>query len=962
MANKYNPYPGDIIPARLEPGEFVLNRNAVKAIGKEKLKQVNDEQYPRFATGGEVALRRPARQTNRELEYVGNMSRGAYDNAITANRTPASGNRIHTTDEGYNQWLSGNYSQKSPMAIEHQAKMNAKISGPTEIRKPENQTYIDLHAIKEIPTNPEFNIDEWNGMIGPMSQNLREYSDASEAYNREQVRANKKWYQRGLPLSQQEIDNGNRIKNNIQQMEQKDAYLNQAMAMRADSEKRNNQQKAIKERHSSVKFADEMREADYNSKMQEYGEGPKAPINPNTGQRFMTVDEGDRWDAASKKQLSGVRDKALQDAQAKQKRAMAIQELKRGMHQSKMESKIDGPNDIRRATLNPEKVKQPKVPQRGKSSWLSRIKTAASASKHDSHKGARLRKAEPAPLTKKEEILKKADKKFTGPENWEATEKEILDYKAPKVVGKKAPMTKAEVDEYWDKSGGNEPVDWGEDRTVPEPKKAQKPGQYPQERIDKHKEGDKIYNEAWDENEEMYNNAPDGWVPSNGPPKKTSKIIKVEHPGTGPLIDSALRNSPDYVAPKAKPVKKKKGDTSLAPKYSKVWNPKSESWDETMAKNTYDKTWDAENKKWKTEWKQEGGLIRQYAIGDYVEEGKEVFDAGVDATKAGFGAVAKGAGAVADRYGRNDYADARADGSGKVDSALYGGFEALQQAGSDTLTAGATGLGAISKLAKGTKNMAVDGYGGAKDWLGAGGWNQNAAVAGEDTLDDDGNVIEKGRSAAERVWSGDAKGSLKQRMSKGAGLLGGLLQDASVAQGFEGAPEGYYDKFGFGQGASKKAVNPAVSPEVNADMTDEEWEAWNEEDTETPDTNIEKYGPPEQTEVAPSPLTTLQSQTDPAIGGGYDDAVQPDGTIAQGTDASIFGPQNSGVNNALTSDQITPALDEDTGDPDEDARNAVLNQQRTNVQYRTSQGHVQRSQRGGFISMDGFIRQSWRNL
>ena len=80
---------------------------------------------------------------------------------------------------------------------------------------------------------------------------------------------------------------------------------------------------------------------------------------------------------------------------------------------------------------------------------------------------------------------------------------------------------------------------------------------------------------------------------------RLKKHLKGEHPGTGPLIDSALRNSPDYVAPKAKLSKKKKKETSLAPKYSKVWNPKSESWDETMAKNTYDKTWDAENKKWK---------------------------------------------------------------------------------------------------------------------------------------------------------------------------------------------------------------------------------------------------------------------------------------------------------------------------------------------------------------------------
>ena len=46
--NKYSPYPGDIVDAKLEPGEFVLNRNAVKAIGVNKLKKINDDIAPRF--------------------------------------------------------------------------------------------------------------------------------------------------------------------------------------------------------------------------------------------------------------------------------------------------------------------------------------------------------------------------------------------------------------------------------------------------------------------------------------------------------------------------------------------------------------------------------------------------------------------------------------------------------------------------------------------------------------------------------------------------------------------------------------------------------------------------------------------------------------------------------------------------------------------------------------------------
>ena len=43
---------GDKNPAMLEDGEYVLNRNAVKGLGKGWLDHVNNEQYPRFQRGG----------------------------------------------------------------------------------------------------------------------------------------------------------------------------------------------------------------------------------------------------------------------------------------------------------------------------------------------------------------------------------------------------------------------------------------------------------------------------------------------------------------------------------------------------------------------------------------------------------------------------------------------------------------------------------------------------------------------------------------------------------------------------------------------------------------------------------------------------------------------------------------------------------------------------------------------
>jgi hypothetical protein len=48
MMNKYSRQPGDSILALLEPGEYVLNRNAVDEIGRENLDDLNYDDAPRF--------------------------------------------------------------------------------------------------------------------------------------------------------------------------------------------------------------------------------------------------------------------------------------------------------------------------------------------------------------------------------------------------------------------------------------------------------------------------------------------------------------------------------------------------------------------------------------------------------------------------------------------------------------------------------------------------------------------------------------------------------------------------------------------------------------------------------------------------------------------------------------------------------------------------------------------------
>ena len=68
-----NPLPGDIVDAKLEPGEYVLNKNIVKAIGKKALDTLNKEIMPRFAKG--------KRKTKKELKKSAQIAKSAFAKA-----------------------------------------------------------------------------------------------------------------------------------------------------------------------------------------------------------------------------------------------------------------------------------------------------------------------------------------------------------------------------------------------------------------------------------------------------------------------------------------------------------------------------------------------------------------------------------------------------------------------------------------------------------------------------------------------------------------------------------------------------------------------------------------------------------------------------------------------------------------------------------------------------------------
>jgi len=170
LANKgkYSPYPGDIVDAKLEPGEYVLNRNAVNAIGEENLNKLNNVIAPRFRMneGGSIMDRlNAARQFNQD--QYNNPSVVFKDNSLFARMD----RRDKADDIAYRQAKNERIKQYHDeiKAIEHEAKMRKfkkNVIPPLQLRK-QQITPIDLQKV-EVPEDKHgvFNTDDFNNMMG----------------------------------------------------------------------------------------------------------------------------------------------------------------------------------------------------------------------------------------------------------------------------------------------------------------------------------------------------------------------------------------------------------------------------------------------------------------------------------------------------------------------------------------------------------------------------------------------------------------------------------------------------------------------------------------------------------------------------------------------------------------------------------------------------------------------------
>ncbi len=178
--NKYSPYPGDIIDAKLEPGEYVLNRNAVRKIGKKKLNKLNNQIAPRFkkqymSAGGEARARRA--EDERILSQARNLVKSdnlkARVKPLALRRSQMSGPQMVSANSvpSSNGVLPQNINSilhKARMAgdSEYAGAMNSNRQSQLQAGIRKGNQAIDLQAIETVPMDTSFNVDDFTAMVG----------------------------------------------------------------------------------------------------------------------------------------------------------------------------------------------------------------------------------------------------------------------------------------------------------------------------------------------------------------------------------------------------------------------------------------------------------------------------------------------------------------------------------------------------------------------------------------------------------------------------------------------------------------------------------------------------------------------------------------------------------------------------------------------------------------------------
>mgnify|MGYP003631095563 CR=1 FL=1 len=317
--DKYSPYPGDKIPAVLEDGEYVLNRNAVNAIGKEKLDVINKKEHPRFLDSNKSLKT----QNHFKLGLARKMADGGY---ATVNAQKQRMSRIDQDIEASGGvWSDDQQRAVKPSEVYqnplYNQELKLKRSGPMSY--PES---VEQPADSAIGGQSEK--DYFNKLDLGLTHDELNYENTDEAKKKmEYFNAMDKEPEYGSPEWQvmnqageyfQNIDENNPnykkiIENSPYLQEQSDDAKQRRQGEFGDPAK---VEERYKNKMEDQAFDYQMKQKQYEDTKKYYAEnewmkgkarrkkrrkGPDKPINPDTGLPFENINQ---YDTRMVKQLS----------------------------------------------------------------------------------------------------------------------------------------------------------------------------------------------------------------------------------------------------------------------------------------------------------------------------------------------------------------------------------------------------------------------------------------------------------------------------------------------------------------------------------------------------------------------------------------------------------------------------------------------------------------------------------
>ena len=319
--DKYSPYPGDKIPAVLEDGEYVLNRNAVNAIGKEKLDVINKKEHPRFLDSNKSLKT----QNHFKLGLARKMADGGY---ATVNAQKQRMSRIDQDIEASGGvWSDDQQRAVKPSEVYqnplYNQELKLKRSGPMSY--PES---VEQPADSAIGGQSEK--DYFNKLDLGLTHDELNYENTDEAKKKmEYFNAMDKEPEYGSPEWQvmnqageyfQNIDENNPnykkiIENSPYLQEQSDDAKQRRQGEFGDPAK---VEERYKNKMEDQAFNYQMKQKQYEDTKRYYNKnewtkgkarrktrrkGPDQPINPDTGLPFENINQ---YDTRMVKQLSGT--------------------------------------------------------------------------------------------------------------------------------------------------------------------------------------------------------------------------------------------------------------------------------------------------------------------------------------------------------------------------------------------------------------------------------------------------------------------------------------------------------------------------------------------------------------------------------------------------------------------------------------------------------------------------------